>query len=1019
MLSYSCSPDEGTPSPAAITAAEDVDFELVLVTTSLCGSGHRGGLRRATGGGWSNRPWKARHDTRDVHPDGVPEVDEVWMALPRIAVCLAMLTICQAVRLEGQEPGGDRKLVGQGSKPHARFTGFELTESSRTQDYRDHIKVTQESILEARKRILGADYLDYPVTLSSMINLASRGSAWELQEQILETQRQIVGSGYLDTFPLNRNMKENLGLGPSRELTEQILGTRMQVFGPDHPSTLTSMSELGAALGALGEHGFALELHEQVLEGRERILGSEHPSTLTSMNNLAVTLFALGDHDGSREVLMKLMEVHTQAIGEAHPNMLTFINNLALALSKQGDIDVARDLSEQVLKTRRRILGAAHPDTLASMNNLAAILQCQGELDSARRLQAEVLESQRRSLGLAHPDTLNSMNNLAVILRDQGDLVGAQSLFEQALSSLRDLWVDRVQEVTALMGLGALHRKVQRLDIAADYFRQALGALEMQISRLGGTHDLKAAYRARRVRIYREAIELFADMGLQQESLEILERYRARSFLDMLRERDLIFIEISEDLERARRAIAARYDQRFFDLVSASGRDEVEAIAAELKKLRRKRDGLEVRIRRAAPRLAALQNPRPLDITGIRESLDPGTVMLSYSVGEHRTRLFIVTRDELHVEPLEIGEERLRRDIELFRDRIQQARPGTSFADGYFTLGKRLYAMLIEPAAAFVEASDRLLIVPDGPLHILPFAALIRDAPTGGPGGNQDWQFLVEWKPIHSVLSATVYAELKRSRRPSGQSLGDPAPYQLVAFGDPAYPGVDREQRRGIGDLRLRAAVGRGYLDDLTRLEHSRREVQRIGQLYPETAARAFLDEAATEDQAKAIGRDARILHFAVHGVLDHRAPLDSFLALSIPESFGEGQDNGLLQAWEIFERVRLDADLVVMSACDSALGQELRGEGLIGLTRAFQYAGARSVAATLWSVADEATAELMVGFHRHLQAGKPKDQALQAAQLELIRSPIQIEKLGGESIDRDFSAPVFWAAFQIIGDWQ
>ncbi len=479
-------------------------------------------------------------------------------------------------------------------------------------------------------------------------------------------------------------------------------------------------------------------------------------------------------------------------------------------------------------------------------------------------------------------------------------------------------------------------------------------------------------------------------------------------------------MKVPEDLDNARRSIAARYDQRFSELGSAAGQEEVETRAAELRKLRREQDDLEVKFRRASPRLAALQDPHPLDAQGIRETLDSGTVMLSYSVGEEQTHLFAVTREGgLQVETLEIGEQRLRRDVELHRDRIRQARPGTSFAGGYVPIGKRLYATLIEPAAAIVGKSDRLLIIPDGPLHLLPFAALIRDVEQGGPDEGRDWQFLVEWKPIHSVLSATVYAELKESRRHSGGPLEGPPPLQLAAFGDPVYPGIGGEERRDVGDLPLRAAVGRGYLDGLSRLEHTRREAQQIRELYPAAAATAYLGEAATEDQAKAIGKEARILHFAVHGVLDHRAPLDSFLAFSIPESFAQDRDNGLLQAWEIFERVRLDADLVVLSDCDTALGQELGGEGLIGLTRAFQYAGARSVAATLWSVADEATAELMVRFHRDLQAGQPKDQALQAAQLELLRGPIPIENRKGEEVDRDLSAPVFWAAFQIIGDWQ
>ena len=197
---------------------------------------------------------------------------------------------------------------------------------------------------------------------------------------------------------------------------------------------------------------------------------------------------------------------------------------------------------------------------------------------------------------------------------------------------------------------------------------------------------------------------------------------------------------------------------------------------------------------------------------------------------------------------------------------------------------------------------------------------------------------------------------------------------------------------------------------------------------YP--SAKVYLGADATEERAKSVGREPRIVHFATHAYLDDRMPLSSFLALTIPGAVSGDSDsdspprspqgdNGLLQAWEIFERVRLDADLVVLSACDSGLGEEQGGEGLIGLTRAFQYAGARTVAATLWSVADQATAELMIRFYRHLRAGKPKDVALQAAQIELIRDPIEVQDESGQTVEMDASAPYYWAAFQLIGDWQ
>lgn len=174
----------------------------------------------------------------------------------------------------------------------------------------------------------------------------------------------------------------------------------------------------------------------------------------------------------------------------------------------------------------------------------------------------------------------------------------------------------------------------------------------------------------------------------------------------------------------------------------------------------------------------------------------------------------------------------------------------------------------------------------------------------------------------------------------------------------------------------------------------------------------------------KSLDPKTRILHLAAHGYTDEHLPSSSFVALTIPEDTSSAdanpkRDNGLLQVWEIFEKVRLDADLVVLSACDTGLGEEQGGEGLIGLTRAFQYAGARTVMASLWSVQDQATSELMIRFYKHLRAGKSKDEALRQAQIELIRGPIEVVNEKGEKTLFDASAPYYWAGFQVYGDWQ
>lgn len=170
--------------------------------------------------------------------------------------------------------------------------------------------------------------------------------------------------------------------------------------------------------------------------------------------------------------------------------------------------------------------------------------------------------------------------------------------------------------------------------------------------------------------------------------------------------------------------------------------------------------------------------------------------------------------------------------------------------------------------------------------------------------------------------------------------------------------------------------------------------------------ARTYLGDAATEERARAVSRGVSVVHFALHGITNDRLPLNSALALSISDRPDPKGANGLLQAWEIYDNIRLDADLVTLSACETAIGKEMRGEGLIGLSRAFLFAGARSVLASLWKVTDRSTSELMVRFYTSFRKHAAKDEALRDAQLHAINSGT-------------YAHPYYWAAFQLYGDWK
>jgi CHAT domain-containing protein len=367
------------------------------------------------------------------------------------------------------------------------------------------------------------------------------------------------------------------------------------------------------------------------------------------------------------------------------------------------------------------------------------------------------------------------------------------------------------------------------------------------------------------------------------------------------------------------------------------------------------------------------------------------------------------------VQSLTMSEKELRPKVATFRRAIESTRAGASL-ENLLANGRELHETLIAPAAESLATAERILVVPDGPLHLLPFAALV--APS--PDTERPWRYLVEWKPVHVAASVTVWEELKKDR----PAAPNQSPTTLLAFGDPLYPSSNTPATARHPDVLRAVAIGGG----LRPLPATRDEVLAIADLFGEHAT-TLLGPEATEERAKSAGNGPRLIHFAAHGILDPQVPLDSAIALSIPENPQDGRDNGLLQAWEIFESLRIEADLVTLSGCETALGQELPGEGIVGLTRAFQYAGARTVLASLWSVTDRSTAELMKRFYGYLRDGQTKDQALRSAQIDMIRASAGddedasvtrgVNVLAKGTGSTSYASPFYWAAFQLFGDWR
>jgi len=774
-------------------------------------------------------------------------------------------------------------------------------------------------------------------------------------------------------------------------------------LAPDSLAVAGSLSNLGNAEWSRGDLEAAERHHRQALA----LFGRLAPGSL----DVAKSLTNLGSVACDRADLAAAEGYYRRALGlfeQLAPGSLAVaasLNNLGVTAEDRGDLEAANAYYGRALEIREQ-LAPGGLAVAASLNNLGNIAFNRGDLETAESLDTRALEIRER---LAHGslDVAVSLSNLGSVARQRGDLAAAERYHRRALEIRQNLAPGSTKEVVSLRNLARVLRSAGRRSEALDTLRRAVAALETQQRRLGGTAEQLGEFRAQHLGIYYELIDLLLEEGLPEEAFGVLESARARSLLALLAERDMVGSDAPVDLERERRLANADHDRTMAALGQLTGADEEERVRllAALDTIRQRQEQIRARVRSASPRLAELRYPEPLDLDGTRQALDSGTLLLAYAVGEQKSHLFVVgpEPEQFAVHSLPIGEGELREQVARARRLIQregddQSGPvGEASRDVLNDVLRSLYVTLVGPASTSLFSCSRVTVVPDGPLHLLPVAALIDPAASDG-------QYLVELKPLSVVASATVLAQLEERRRP-------PRETRLVAFGDPSYRSPSAKVSPQLGQ-----AVRSG--DSLAPLPATRIEVEGLGQLFAGHAT-LWLGPEATEERAKAVGEGVTIVHFAAHGLIDGNRPLSSALALSIPEQVVEGQENGFLQAWEVFEQVRLDADLVTLSACETALGQELAGEGILGLTRAFQYAGARSVLASLWSVADQSTAELMGRFYGNLNAGMAKDEALRQAQRELIRAPVEIADGVGEVRLLDATRPLHWGAFQVIGDWQ
>ncbi len=780
----------------------------------------------------------------------------------------------------------------------------------------------------------------------------------------------------------------------------------------DRPDLLaTALIRLGESQHAIGANQAALDAFLAAAEtAREGGLGDLFE--LTVQSRLGIVYADLHELDDASDHLGRAREIARRIESPEHE---------AVALGELGNVhylagrfDEAEAALEAALELHRQLGDEAWQ--ASDLAHLGTLWMQRGDLDTARQRFEEALEL-ARSTGHRREEGM-MLHKLGRLCYEQGHLDESRQLHEQAARLLTDS-SDRPAFTSARFGIArVLHDQGLYRD-AHLVLMEILRDAEL-LRRSAEAPDLRAAWLDSKSHYW----ELHADVlvhlhqadpggGHALLAMNAAEKGRARSLLDLLEEAqvdvrrgvDPELLEKEASIQRELNAADLRYREVFDDRTADP--EVASRLEHEVDELRRELRRVGIEIRRTSDlfsdldQLAGSGSPARADhIARLqREQLDADTLLLVYALGDERSFAWTVTKRSVDVHVLPPRQE-IEATVDRFLQRLRS--PAASDEPLRRRAGAELSAQVLGPLKALLTAErgfKRLAVVADGQLLHVPFAAL----PHPGAGASDHPMPLVEWFEVVHLPSATTLRALRK------RTLGrPPRPKALAVLADPVFqtddPRLGGRSAAPSGDGGIRSVRG-AELDDLPRLVETRRE------------AGAILSMVAGEDRLAAVGFDAaadpellarladyRVLHFATHALLDRRRPELSGLVLSRWDETGRPRD-GLLRLHDIYD-LRLPAELAVLSACETGLGRELRGEGLVGLTRGFMYAGTPRLVVSLWRVDDAATAALMSHFYANLLNERMRPPAA----LRLAQRSMRLS-------DR-WSAPYYWAGFVFVGDW-
>ncbi|MEW6735668.1 MAG: tetratricopeptide repeat protein [Acidobacteriota bacterium] len=856
-------------------------------------------------------------------------------------------------------------------------------------------------------------------------SLGEKLKGLEYYEQALQLM-ETIGNHYGEAILLNNIGSIYNSLGEKKKALD-CSNKALQLIKSfnDRREEATTLSNIGLIYDSLGEKEKALDQYYEALRIK-RDVGDRRGVSIT-LHNIGSVYDSIGEREKALNFYNRALEIREE-IGDRH-GIATTLNNIGVVYNSIGENEKALDCYNRALPIREEVNDRFGKAT--TLNNIGVTYISIGEKEKALNFYNRALEI-REEIGDRH-GIATTLNNIGFVYHSLGEEQKALDYYNQALPVIRYIG-DCSLEAKLIYNQARVWHDQNNLIEAQTKIEEAIKLSESIRTNIIN-QELRASYFASVQEVYEFYIELLMRLHQQNQSagydalaLEASERAHARSLLELLAEsradiRQGVDVKLVENEKSLRQRLTDKAEI-LIRLKNRKGREaEISALEKEIDQLTTEFQQIQTEIRQKSPRYAALTQPQPLSLKEIQEQvLDKDTLLLEYALGKESSYLWAVTTSSISSYQLPKREE-----IEALADNVQQLVSSyenalTNTENRYWQAATKLSQIILEPVAKQL-GKKRLLIVSDGILQYIPFAALPLPTNTSARKGKRSAStpaWLGFNNEIISEPSASTVAVLRREL--AGRQV---AAKTVAVLADPVFSPDDVRVKRlpekaaysntqstepvteSIKELSLTRSLldvdGRGTL---ARLHFSRDEAEAIRALVGTNEYKEALDFDANLDTATSaeLGQ-YRYVHFASHGLIDSKHPELSCIVLSQVDEQGKTR-NGMLQLADIYN-LKLSADLVVLSACRTGLGKEIKGEGLVGLTRGFMYAGSAQVMASLWDIEDRATAKLIEHFYTALIKEKLRPAAaLQKAQRIMWRSSA-------------YRSPYYWAGMQLSGEWR